>query len=180
MVYAEYILLLYNFFTVICFCWRNCLEFGLTVRGGIDFGQVYWNVNDIIGPVLVEAYKLEQDAVTSRIIVGKKFINYFQDYLYSRITKKYICNTQKQSLLIVDFDGKISFNPNWLWGVYKDSEFKRPESSRIEVIKIVESLEHKFEDPKYKNKYTKLKNTLENYQYVKIPNTEILNEYLQC
>jgi hypothetical protein len=180
MFYADYRLLLSNFFTTICFCWRNLLEFGLTVRGGIDFGQVYWNVNDITGPVLVDAYNLEKSADTSRIILGKNFLNYFQDTLFSKITKEYIYNSQKQSLLIVDFDDKISFNPNWLWGVYKDGEYRSPESSRIEVIKIVETLEHKFEDLKYKNKYTKLKNTLENYQCVKIPTIEILNEYLKC
>lgn len=45
-------------------------EGGLTVRGGLAFGDVYAGNNMIFGPALLEAYGLEQAAIYPRILIA--------------------------------------------------------------------------------------------------------------
>ena len=55
--------------------WRHCLDQGYTIRGAIEFSDIYWDDKHILGPALIEAYRLEsQEATTSRIICGRNFI----------------------------------------------------------------------------------------------------------
>ena len=55
--------------------WQQALKEGFTVRGAIEFGEIFWNEAEIIGPALVNAYRLEsQFANTSRVLVGPELI----------------------------------------------------------------------------------------------------------
>jgi len=55
--------------------WGMCLETGYTIRGGIDFGDIYWDENEIIGPAFINAYSIESNvAKTSRIVCSDQFV----------------------------------------------------------------------------------------------------------
>ena len=51
----------------IAYVWSTFILHGYTVRGGIDFGGIYWDDGDLIGPAFINAYRLEaQVAKNSR------------------------------------------------------------------------------------------------------------------
>jgi hypothetical protein len=55
----------------ISYVWSTSIDNGYTVRGAIDFGDIYWNEGDLIGPAFINAYQLEREAArNSRIIVS--------------------------------------------------------------------------------------------------------------
>lgn len=53
----------------------------ILIRGGISYGDLYINKtkNIVVGPALINAYNLEKRAVYPRIIIDRKFINYFEE-----------------------------------------------------------------------------------------------------
>jgi hypothetical protein len=55
---------------------KQALKEGFTVRGAIEFGDMFWNETEFVGPALVHAYQLESKcARTSRILVGPKLMS---------------------------------------------------------------------------------------------------------
>ena len=53
--------------------WSSLINEGYTVRGAIDYGDIYWDEEEIIGPTFINAYRLETNvAKTSRIIISSK------------------------------------------------------------------------------------------------------------
>ncbi|MBK8280105.1 MAG: hypothetical protein IPK94_08335 [Saprospiraceae bacterium] len=51
--------------------WRNCIDEGFTIRGGVDYNEVYHNGLDIVGPGLITAYEMEsKKAKISRILIS--------------------------------------------------------------------------------------------------------------
>lgn len=50
----------------ISYVWTTFIEAGYTIRGAIDFGDIYWDENELIGPAFINAYQLESE-------VAKKF-----------------------------------------------------------------------------------------------------------
>ena len=62
--------------------WRNCIEKGYTIRGGIDIGEIYFSGMDIIGPTFINAYLIESKiAKTSRVVLSNKSKELIRDYL---------------------------------------------------------------------------------------------------
>jgi uncharacterized protein (UPF0262 family) len=60
--------------------WSTAIMNGYTIRGGIDFGEVYWDKNDLIGPAFINAYRLESEvAKNSRIIISSRINKLFYD-----------------------------------------------------------------------------------------------------
>ena len=68
---------------------------GLLFRGGLTYGKYYHENNVTFGPAVIAAYKLEQKAVYSRIIIDKELSNPIDEEL----------------LIFQDIDGAICCNP---------------------------------------------------------------------
>jgi hypothetical protein len=100
-------------FNTIAIIWRKALEAGFTVRGAVDFGPIYWNVNEVIGPAFIVAYKLEQTvAKTSRVILSSA-----ANRKLAAINQqaKTLWNDMMLGLLMKDIDGYIAINPHRLY-----------------------------------------------------------------
>lgn len=53
------------------YIWAHLLANGLTLRGGIELGEVYWDDVVTTGPALIQAYRLESGrARSSRVVLG--------------------------------------------------------------------------------------------------------------
>jgi len=62
--------------------WKNCIDQGYTIRGGIDIGEIYFSGMDIIGPSFINAYLIESKiAKTSRIVLSNKSKELIRKYL---------------------------------------------------------------------------------------------------
>lgn len=88
--------------------WRQCINGGFTIRGGVDFGEIFYIDKDLVGPSLIESYKLESKiAMISRVVysnevlkaisnnLGKanpKIQDYFKRYLTKDIDERIILN----------------------------------------------------------------------------------------
>lgn len=118
------------------------LSMGFTIRGGIEYGKVYWNNDEIIGPAFISAYELESKyAKTSRILCGNGF-------------KKFLLNLMNQADgMVIPLarhfffdDNQLCVNPNYLYDNVSDKE---------EIITILKGLMSNLDKEK-KDKYTKL------------------------
>ncbi|WP_159813018.1 hypothetical protein [Pseudomonas sp. 18058] len=89
--------------------WRTAIELGYTLRGAIDFGDIYWDKNELVGPAFINAYRLESEiARVSRVLVSSKLNKLLSDLAsnYSTgITEHLITNFRK------DVDGYIVLDP---------------------------------------------------------------------
>ena len=64
----------------VAYVWSTFILNGYTIRGGIDFGDIYWDEGELIGPALINAYRLEsQVAKNSRVIVSSQLNRIFAD-----------------------------------------------------------------------------------------------------
>jgi hypothetical protein len=131
-IYGDIILGTISFFDTISVIWRNTLEAGFTVRGAVDYGPIYWDEKEIIGPAFLNAYKLELNyAKTSRIIVSSVF-NRNLAKIFAQA--KTFWNDEILKVLRKDNDGYIISNPHKL---YSDEEDKK------HVINILQNLRDK-------------------------------------
>lgn len=87
------------------FIWQSAIEEGFVIRGALEIGDIYWSPTEIIGPALIEAYRLESKiAKTARVIIGPRLLkilsgvdNKMQDFFLSILIK---CN-----------DGLVAWSP---------------------------------------------------------------------
>jgi len=107
------------FWSIVCLIenchniWANAINNGYTLRGGIEYGAIYWDKSDIIGPALIDAYNLENKiARTSRVIIGSNLNSMLKDLLnrYKEL------NSRKAllQLFVRDTDGYIILDPSEL------------------------------------------------------------------
>ena len=55
----------------VAYVWSTFILNGYTIRGAIEFGDIYWDAGELIGPAFINAYRLEsQVAKNSRVIVS--------------------------------------------------------------------------------------------------------------
>ncbi len=89
--------------------WQLCIDKGFTIRGGIEYGNLYYNNLDIVGEAFLTAYKLESKiAVNSRIILSnniKEIINKNIDGIHNSIRDYFL------RFLYKDKDGYLAINP---------------------------------------------------------------------
>lgn len=50
---------------------------GFGIRGGIEFGEIWWDGKEAIGPAFLTAYAIETKVKTSRVVVGPAALNAF-------------------------------------------------------------------------------------------------------
>ncbi|OPY65611.1 MAG: hypothetical protein A4E62_02651 [Syntrophorhabdus sp. PtaU1.Bin002] len=100
------------------FVWSTFIQNGYTVRGAIDFGDIYWDETELIGPAFINAYRLESEvARISRIIVSSNLNKVLKDLLNkhkSSLTEHLMRSFRK------DIDGYIIVDPSILY--QSDSE----------------------------------------------------------
>lgn len=105
----------------ISYIWSTFISKGYTIRGAIDFGDIYWDESELIGPAFINAYRLESKvAKNSRVIVSSDL---------NRVLKNLV-NRHKSSLndhLINNFrkdvDGYIIVDPNILYSSNSERDF---------------------------------------------------------
>lgn len=140
--------------------WGKALQSGFTVRGGIEYGDLYWGDDAIAGPSFVSAYELESKfAETSRVMFGTKLKDKLKDALTNRHydTNKhprvFYANLEKRILhyLYYDIDGAIIISPHTLY---------RAEKGKSLLIEKLEAMQSCSGNMKAKIKYTPLLNIL--------------------
>jgi hypothetical protein len=131
-IYGDIILGTIAFFNTIAGIWRNAIEVGFTIRGAVDFGPVYWDKKEIIGPSFLKVYKLEQNyAKTSRIILSSVFNKNIKNIFEKAST---FWNDEILKILRKDNDGYLILNPHKLYNDEKD---------KIHLIKSLQNLKEK-------------------------------------
>ncbi len=155
-----------SIFTNIANCWGKCLECGYTIRGGIDYGDVYWNDKDIIGPAYIDAYVLESDvAKVSRIVCGDNFIELIND-ITSRMGHP---NTAILRNLVYDVDGLLCVNPNIM---LDDNDDEMRVFLTNQILELM-----KGKNAYIKQKYLSLHKMLVNRNELHIPTIEDAKKY---
>ena len=107
----------------VAYIWSTFIREGYTIRGAIDFGDIYWDSNELIGPAFINAYRLESEvAKNSRVIISsglnRELNNLFKKYEIT-LTEHLIENFRK------DVDGYIIIDPHQIYN---------SEEERIELI----------------------------------------------
>ena len=97
----------------VAYVWSTCILNGYTIRGGIDFGDIYWDEGDLIGPAFINAYRLEsQVAKNSRVVVSSQLNEVFADLAgkhRSPLTDHLFGNFRR------DVDGYVIVDPGILY-----------------------------------------------------------------
>lgn len=97
----------------ISYIWTTFINSGYTIRGAIDFGDIYWDESELIGPALINAYRLESEvAKISRVIVSSNLNKVLKDLVSkykSPLTDHLIQSFRK------DVDGYIIVDPKILY-----------------------------------------------------------------
>lgn len=133
-IYGDLILGIISFFDTISVIWRNSLEAGFTLRGAVDFGQIYWDEKEIIGPSFIKTYKLEQQfAKTSRVIVSSEFNQHLLRIFTGQTT---FWNKIILEVLRKDSDGYLILNPHTLYS-RKDEE---ENEDKIHIVSLIKKL----------------------------------------
>ena len=142
-----------KFFECITYVWRPIIKMGYTIRGGVDYGEIYWDTNEIIGPAFINAYKKEDcDADYSRVILTEsltKEIKKIYSYGFGNINKSL------KKLLRKDNNDFI-INPSYLY--YGDSD-------KENLISQLEIISDRASEKKQKRKYIKLIEMLNDVEY---------------
>ena len=129
----------------IAYIWSTFISEGYSIRGAIDYGDIYWDTNELIGPAFINAYRLETEvAKSSRLIISSSFNcelkNLFLNY-ESVLTEHLISRFRK------DVDGYIIVDPSLLYDT---------EEQRLQLIEDLKCMRNKVKSGVIKEKYTPL------------------------
>lgn len=105
----------------ISYIWSTFISNGYTIRGAIDFGEIYWDESELIGPAFINAYRLESAvAKNSRVVVSSNLNKVLADLVSkhkSTLTDHLFRRFRK------DVDGYIIVNPSILYRSDSEKEF---------------------------------------------------------
>lgn len=105
----------------ISYIWSTFISNGYTIRGALDFGEIYWDESELIGPAFINSYRLESEvAKNSRIVVSSNLNRVLKDLLTkhrSTLTDHLIQNFRK------DIDGYIIVDPSILYRSVSERNF---------------------------------------------------------
>ena len=142
----------------IAYIWSTFISEGYSIRGAIDFGDIYWDTNELIGPAFINAYRLESEvAKNSRVIISsglnRELQNLFENY-ESVLTEHLIQRFRK------DVDGYIIIDPSLIHDT---------EEEKLRLIQELTIMRNEVKSGIIKEKYTPLISMLRE------KNPEILN-----
>ena len=129
----------------ISYIWSTCISEGYTIRGAIDFGDIYWDKNELIGPAFINAYRLESEvAKSSRVILSSKLNQELRNLLenHESILTEHIVRRFRK-----DVDGYIIVDPNV---IYQSDE------ERLFLIQELSNMRSKVKSGIVREKYTPL------------------------
>ncbi len=130
--------------------WSYAISIGYTLRGAIDFGDIYWNKSEIIGPSFIKAYSLESSvAKVSRVL----FSSDLNELLFNLFIQSPELMSHQAKYFMKDIDGYIILNPHTLYT--EDDE-------RLKIIDSLETMKGNQTNFLIKEKYTPLLNILKN------------------
>lgn len=148
----------------ISYIWSMFINNGYTIRGAIDFGNIYWDENELIGPAFINAYRLEAEVSrNSRVIVSSSFNKLLKDMVTrykSSLTDHVIENFRK------DIDGYIIVNPKILY---------QTESEKNSLINSLIRMRDNVPNEIVREKYNPLINMLRNDNNIDLKNEDVGN-----
>jgi hypothetical protein len=118
-----FFLRVYGLLFAVRLIWQQTLKEGFTVRGAIEFGEMFWNEAEFTGPCLVYAYKLERLAGTSRVLVGPRLLDKIVDVTKRGIPLAHGANPN--NAFTVSEDKKIIVDPHFVVGDHMVSSVKQ-------------------------------------------------------
>lgn len=136
--------------------WKVCIEGGFTIRGGLDYGEIYHNGRDLIGPSLIKTYEIESSiANTSRIVASGNILDLIRSNLDEAmaITKEYY-----KRFMLNDVDQLIVLNPIIMWGYNNPEDTKNCIEKLQEMMNNASSFKLK---AKYLNLIARLRNQID-------------------
>ena len=93
--------------------WSTIIRNGYTIRGAIDYGEIYWGENELIGPAFINAYNLESEvAKNSRVVISSDLNKVLKD-LFSEKGSTMIDGLKPK--FRKDIDGYIIVDPMILY-----------------------------------------------------------------
>ena len=95
------------------YLWATFIGQGYTIRGAIDYGGIYLDENELIGPAFIKAYHFESKvAETSRVVVSSNLNKVLKD-LFNEQTSTLIEHLLRK--FRKDIDGYIIVDPMTLY-----------------------------------------------------------------
>lgn len=95
--------------------WQQSLREGFTIRGAVEFGEMFWDETEFTGPGLIRAHELEsQRAITSRVLLGPALASKIVEF-----TPKGIPFSHPSSPInsfVISTDERIIIDPHFLVG----------------------------------------------------------------
>lgn len=135
---------IYGLLFTVRIIWQHTLKEGFTVRGAIEFGDMFWNEVDFTGPGLAHAYELEKLAETSRVLVGPRLLEKIVDIAGRGFPLTHPSNPN--NAFAVSKDRKVIVDPHFVVGDHLLSSLKALQASAgdakmkyDEVIQILEA-----------------------------------------
>jgi hypothetical protein len=144
---------IYGLLFVVRLIWQHALDEGFTVRGAIEFGDMFWNEAEFTGPGLVYAYGLEKKyADSSRILVGPRLLEKIVEATKKGIPLVHSANPV--NAFTFGTDGKIVVDPHFLIGEHLLPSLKTLRDSAgdakpkyDEVIRLLETPKERLPRP---------------------------------
>lgn len=147
---------LYYLLYTASFVWKTALRLNFSVRGGIEYGNMRWNNQVLLGPAFVNAYTLESKvALSSRIVLGRNVLcdicsAFLDDNNKRDMRLKPIYNHLRDLIrpyLFVDCDGYLILSPHSLY---------KKESDKEKIINTIKQMQNNCDDLRTRLKYTPL------------------------
>lgn len=140
--------------------WKTALRYKFTIRGGIDYGEMYWDDKIFAGPAFISAHDLEcKVSLSSRITFGDnltiRLCNAFGDNCTDNQFKFVLDNIRNliRPFLLLDCDGILILSPS---SIYKK------ESEKEKIIKEIKQMQLGCVHLKNKLKYVPLLDAIRN------------------
>ncbi len=111
--------------------WRISVDEKFSIRGGVDYGEIFYTVDDLVGPTLINSYNLEvKTADVSRILISKTISNIISENIgkINPVLMEYF-----RRYFMHDFDNRISLNPLIAFGYNNKIEVNRNKQKFIEI-----------------------------------------------
>jgi len=95
------------------YLWATFICHGYTIRGAIDYGDIYWDENELIGPAFIKAYDFESKVAKISRVVASSDLNKVLKDLFSEQTSTLIKHLLRK--FRKDIDGYIIVDPMTLY-----------------------------------------------------------------
>ena len=102
------------------YLWATFISHGYTIRGAIDYGDIYWDENELIGPAFIKAYHFESKVAKISRVVASSDLNKLLKDLFSEQTSTLIKPLLRK--FRKDIDGYIIVDPMILYKSLKEKE----------------------------------------------------------